>query len=590
MTVSDVIGTGLERNSLEAFGTSRSGWISFAALILVLASLFSILIWFAQRTDDALPEFQRRFEELRNVEARWDTGILALQLGLAANYDNVSDSAKNLKFGLDDLISRAVSTAELKDLSQDLKTYERSIAQKTTLFQQVKASHSMLRNAVSVLPSAISACYKHPDVMANVEDTNKRVSDLITESVNGIMSFLISPTPFLEREVDDRLTRLRSAKKTAPMELAGDLDRLLAQIDVVVRERAKGNRLSLQLNAVATSANADVVIARMRELRTGDQTLKSDLWLAAIALGALLFGAFLGFLHLSSRRFLKLSRDNVVLQQANENVEEQLLQSAKLSALGQMVAGITHEINTPLAYVRAVFELIRERLIDQSALATTDAEFTEDDGHEELVMLLDDGLHGLNEIATLVRTMKNFSRLDKGTIESFSVEDGLESALLLARAQLKYVADVKREFDGVPPIMASPTQLRQVFLNLIINAADAMAVTNRRGTLTLRTFITSSDTVQIQVCDDGAGISEENLAKIFDPFFTTKAVGHGTGMGLSICYRIVENHGGTIAISSKVGKGTVITVTLPRRDVTFASQPDVFHNIDQRPAERHKET
>lgn len=586
MTVYDIIDISADRKPIEQLAASRSGWMSFATLIIALASLLGALIWYAQRPNDALPEFQQRFEDLRNLEARWDTGILALQLGLAANYDNVTAAARDLEFGIGDLMTQATARSDLNGLLEDLKTYQTSIVQKNGLFQQVKASHSMLRNAVSVLPSAIAACYVHPGVLANVDGTNKRVSDLITEGINGVMSFLISPTPFLKREVDDRLTRLRNAAQTAPSGLARDLDRLLAQIDVVVRERAKGNNLSLQLNAVATNANADAVMTHLRELRMGYRALKGGLWLTATFLSALLLATFLGFLYVSSRHFLKLSNDNVVLQQANENVEEKLLQSAKLSALGQMVAGITHEINTPLAYVRAVFELIRERLINESIPVATDAEFAADEGHEELVMLLDDGLHGLNEIATLVRTMKNFSRLDKGAIESFSVEDGLESALLLAKPQLKYVADIKREFDNVPPIMASPTQLRQVFLNLIINAADAMATMNRRGTLTLRTLITSSDTVQIQVCDDGSGISEENLSKIFDPFFTTKVVGHGTGMGLSICYRIVENHGGTIAITSKVGKGTVITITLPRRDVSFAPDAKTLPNSTESAARR----
>jgi signal transduction histidine kinase len=250
------------------------------------------------------------------------------------------------------------------------------------------------------------------------------------------------------------------------------------------------------------------------------------------------------------------------------------MQSAKLSALGQMVAGITHEINTPLAYVKAVFELIKERMLVAPEkivkdVANEDDEEAAREAREELEILLDDGLHGIEEITTLVRTMKNFSRLDKGHIESFSVEEGLESALLIARSELKYVAEVKREFDSVPQIMGSPSQIRQVLLNLVVNAVDAMTAMDRRGILTLRTRITSSDTVQIDVCDNGPGIPEDVIGKIFDPFFTTKPVGQGTGMGLSICYRIVENHGGTITVSSKPGKGTVFTITLPRQGEKF---------------------
>jgi len=129
--------------------------------------------------------------------------------------------------------------------------------------------------------------------------------------------------------------------------------------------------------------------------------------------------------------------------------------------------------------------------------------------------------------------------------------------------------------------MGSPSQLRQVLLNLIVNAADAMKGMDRRGVLTVRTRLTSSDTVQIDVCDNGSGIPEDIAGRIFDPFFTTKAVGEGTGMGLSICYRIIENHGGTIAVNSKPGKGTVFTIVLPRQGEHFSRTEDQMQEPSQ---------
>ncbi|AYM60914.1 hypothetical protein FY134_27285 (plasmid) [Agrobacterium fabrum] len=577
MKISDFIDDASSRSAIQRFASSRRGWMWCVALVVLLSGLLSCLVWYAQRPSQTLPAFQQSFDELRSLEARWNSGILALQLGITPNYDNVTLTARDLEQGLTALTARTASNPELSGLLDKLHQYQSSIGQKNILFQQVKASHAMLRNAVSVLPGVIAECYELPSV--SIEATgNKRVSDLITESVNSVMSFLTAPTPLLQRQVNDRLSRIRDAAQTSDTGLATALKRLLAQIDVVVRERIKGNNLSLQLSAVATDADAKVILEQIRELSIGAEATKRALWLGVILLSAVLFILFLALVYSLSRRFLKLKKDNAMLQQANENVEEQLMQSAKLSALGQMVAGITHEINTPLAYVRAVFELIRERLTSEAAQERV----ADEEAHEEVVMLLSDGLHGLDEIATLVRTMKNFSRLDRGAIEPFSVEEGLESALLLAKPKLKYVADIKRDFDSIPPVMGSPTQLRQVFLNLIVNAADAIASTNRRGTLTLRTLITSSDMVQIDICDDGPGIPEENLSKIFDPFFTTKSVGQGTGMGLSICYRIIENHGGTIAVNSRVGKGSVITLILPRMDASFASvsTPKLSHTSE----------
>lgn len=577
MKISDFVDDVSGRNKIQQFASSRRGWMWCVALVILLSGVLSCLVWYAQRPSPVLPAFQQNFEELRNLEARWNSGILALQLGITPNYDNVTIAAQDLEQGLTDLTRRTASSSELVSLLENLRRYQSSIGQKNVLFQQVKASHAMLRNAISILPGVIAEAYEHPGV-SDEATGNKRISDLITESVNSVMSFLTAPTPLLQKEVNERLSRVHNAAQATETGLANALDRLLAQIEVVVRERIRGNELSLQLNAVATDADAKDILEQVRDISVRTEATKRTLWLGVILLSAALFILFLILVYILSRRFLKLKKDNEMLQQANENVEEQLMQSAKLSALGQMVAGITHEINTPLAYVRAVFELIRERLTSEAAQKQT----IDEEAYEEVVMLLSDGLHGLDEIATLVRTMKNFSRLDRGTIELFSVEEGLESALLLAKPKLKYVADIKRDFDSIPPIMGSPTQLRQVFLNLIVNAADAIASTNRRGTLTLRTLITSSDTVQIDICDDGPGIPEENLSKIFDPFFTTKSVGQGTGMGLSICYRIIENHGGTIAVNSWVGKGSVITLTLPRKDSSFASanNPKLSHTSE----------
>jgi len=406
---------------------------------------------------------------------------------------------------------------------------------------------------------------------------------VITEIISGMTSFTISPSALLLKTVQEKISETQTIAQALPPELANTITRFLVQVEVEIQERQRGNQLMLEVPSVPTSVAADRVESDLQSLVASKAESRSRLWDLTLLLGALLVVAIVAFTMLLWRRFAQLDKDHRVLMQVNENAEEQLMQSAKLSALGQMVAGITHEINTPLAYVRAVFELIKERIVAEPAKFVAGIPDEDDEAtrewREELQILLDDGLHGLDEMATLVRTMKNFSRLDKGSIESFSVEEGIESALLIARPQLKYVADVKREFDAVPAIMGSPSQLRQVLLNLIVNAADAMKGLDRRGLLTVRTRVTSSDTVQIDICDNGSGIPEDIVGRIFDPFFTTKPVGEGTGMGLSICYRIIENHGGTITVNSKAGKGTVFTIILPRQGENFASSDDASVDV-----------
>ncbi len=565
--------------ALRDFFGSKWSWIACTGLVILFAACLTWMVWQMQDPDKTMPDFRARFESARITEARWDKEVLSIQLGIAPNYDSVTEAARDMKIRMAKLAQQTQDHASLAGLSATVDEYKRAIEHKAWLSEQVKASYAMLRNAVSVLPNAISDSYEAQEVLQILPNANKRTADLITEAITSMVSFTISPTPLLHSAMQERNASLRAATRTMPPDLRRTIERFLVQIEVVIAERRRGNDLMLQITSVPTTVAADRIQTVLLSLERANEDRLQRLWGTALLLAALLTLSFTLLVFTLRSRFMKLDNDNRLLVQANQDVEEQLVQSAKLSALGQMVAGITHEINTPLAYVKAVFELIKERLLpehENDVLGDLDEDLSEEtrrEMREELEMLLNDALHGLEEMATLVRTMKNFSRLDKGRIDSFSVEEGIESALLIARPQLKYVADVTREFDGVPTIVGSPSQLRQVILNLIVNAVDAMATLGRRGMLTIRTRLTSLDTVQIDVCDNGPGIPEDVLGRIFDPFFTTKPVGEGTGMGLSICYRIIENHGGTITVSSKPGRGTIFTITLPRQDEKSSAIP-----------------
>jgi signal transduction histidine kinase len=183
-----------------------------------------------------------------------------------------------------------------------------------------------------------------------------------------------------------------------------------------------------------------------------------------------------------------------------------------------------------------------------------------DNAIEELPKLVRDGQYGIGQIAEIVSNLRNFSRLDRKKVDRFSVAEGLESTLSIARHLLKTI-EVTKNFGDVPPITCSPSQLNQVFLNLVTNAAQATE--GRKGEISITTRAPDPEHVEIIVADNGRGIPADALPKIFDPFFTTKEVGKGTGLGLSIAYRIVEAHGGQISVDSKVGTGTRFVVRLP---------------------------
>jgi signal transduction histidine kinase len=259
-----------------------------------------------------------------------------------------------------------------------------------------------------------------------------------------------------------------------------------------------------------------------------------------------------------------------------------------MSSLGQMVAGVAHEINTPLAYVKSSLESVTTQLPELSTLLAdteklltmlqtgdaTESQIGEQFGrvtalaqelrqHEVLDMLnrlVTDGLYGINQISELVSNLKNFSRLDRNKVARFDLREGLENTLQIARNLVKF-KDVRKQYGDIPQVSCSPSQINQVFLNLVTNAAQATPESG--GIIRIVTRRVGDDQVAVDVEDNGHGIPPEVLPKIFDPFFTTKDVGKGTGLGLSIAYKIIQQHGGKISVASEVGKGTRFTVQLP---------------------------
>lgn len=294
----------------------------------------------------------------------------------------------------------------------------------------------------------------------------------------------------------------------------------------------------------------------------------------------------------------ELSSTNQELQKRISELQasqSQLVQTEKMSSLGQMVAGVTHEINTPLAYTRSNTVLVDSQLADINKLveacarqadyllngeALDEDTLAEQISHvavlaqelrqekiiEEMRELLRNNISGLNQIAELVSNLKNFSRLDRQKIASVDLNEGLESVLIIARNELKYKVDLIKDYGDIPQVRCSPSQINQVFLNLIVNAAHAI---EQQGTISLRTR-QQGDFVRVEIEDTGKGIPADIMPHIFDPFYTTKEIGEGTGLGLSIAYQIVQQHNGTIKVDSQPESGTKFVIDLPIESVMDA--------------------
>jgi len=306
-------------------------------------------------------------------------------------------------------------------------------------------------------------------------------------------------------------------------------------------------------------------------------------------------GKYLGMgavMHLLRAMDERLAKQAAELSAALEQLKAsqiRLVQSEKMASLGQMVAGVAHEINTPLGYVKNNIEMMEmffenthevlkncDSLVDallspqiteqelQTKLQAVGAlkETLSASNADDLSRLFGDTHFGVDRISEIVVNLKNFSRLDRAMVGDVDINECLDSALLLARNVLKNKVEVVRQYGRVPRISCMPSQLNQVFLNLFTNAAQAI---EERGRILVKTDA-ESGWLRVTVQDTGKGIPADVLPKIFDPFFTTKPVGQGTGLGLSISYDIVKQHGGEIRVTSQPGKGTRFTVQLPLAD------------------------
>ena len=285
---------------------------------------------------------------------------------------------------------------------------------------------------------------------------------------------------------------------------------------------------------------------------------------------------------LAAKRQLERDKDEqskLIIKLAEAHT--QLLQAEKLASIGQLAAGVAHEINNPIGFVNSnlgtlknyvddllglvdAYQAVEAQLLDspQKELLVAERQRIDLDFlRQDVVDLLAESINGTGRVRRIVQDLRDFSRTGEVTRECVDLHAGLDSTINLLGSELRDKADIVREYGELPPVECSPSQINQVFMNLLVNAAHAIA---GHGTIALRSGCAGVQ-VWISVADTGVGIAADHLAKIFDPFFTTKPVGQGTGLGLSMAYGIIEQHHGRIEVSSQPGQGSCFTIWLPTR-------------------------
>jgi len=259
--------------------------------------------------------------------------------------------------------------------------------------------------------------------------------------------------------------------------------------------------------------------------------------------------------------------------------QSQLLQSEKMAAIGQLAAGVAHEINNPMGfissnlgtlgkYVDRLTEFIGAQTEVIEALEPNEALAGLEQKKKELKLdyiikdikdLINESSDGAGRVKKIVQDLKSFSRVDEEEYRDVDINECIETTINIIWNELKYKCTVKKEYGDIPPTKCYPQQLNQVFMNLLVNASQAI---EKKGEITIKSWL-EDGSINVSISDTGSGIPEENLGKLFEPFFTTKDVGKGTGLGLSITYGIIKKHGGEIKVESQVGKGAAFVVSIP---------------------------
>ena len=577
--------------SMTKSETLQNGLLGIAALALI--GLLAFLYDKTQAVDlKEQNEVLSLLRELKDIGVRWDADVLRAGLQpdstAMAPIDQRAASERVLR-SLADAVKRTPGQAlqaSLPELSQAMRA-------KAQLIEAFQAENSASKLALQRLVT------ESADLGTQIGQLKARPT-----GVEAALSRLAATAPifyWLAQEsqaavMTSALSELDGAKGM-PETFRARTDGLREAANALIAHKAAEKKLEAEIAALTSrlpleklmlSVNRDLeAISQGAELyRVYLIAYAAALLILLAWLGAKLKAANVSLEHRVQERTRELSD---ALQHLKES-EAQLIQSEKMSSLGQMVAGVAHELNTPLAYVKnslgtvagklpelgtALDESSRlltllqagagadpEELTRQFSLVSQQLARLKGQGVvEELTGLVNDGVYGTGQMAEIVGNLKDFSRLDRSKVASFNLNDGLASTLLLAKHLLKSV-QIERQFGDIPAIVCSPSQINQVFLNLITNAAQAME--GGQGTITLTTRA-DGDGVAVEVLDTGKGIPSDVMPKIFDPFFSTKEIGKGTGLGLSISYKIIQQHGGRITVESEPGHGTRFTVVLPAK-------------------------
>lgn len=609
-------------------------FFAVAAAVLLLAALYILSTGLdddAQRRldltlghlKDTSIAIERDARNARNLAVDNTSRLEALSTNLSSSVDQFGQElsgiylvdasvyiafSEQLRSGYNFFSARNQGRIDSKQMTEDFAALDQSavwFTGKTNSFTQSLSVYLNLQTSVSKESRLISQ---------ELRQQGKRLqADTIFQSVQQILSKGLSGSEQDLIQIRKQIASLKQKQAQLPPNQVSRFSNMIAEMHRMVPNRRtmeseleniSSGRFLRQVSNMKERVTRDY-LSRLTTIN--ESRILLNVYTVMLLLVLIYFGARLA----NSYRVLNRSHDELEervqdrtqdLESAYQNLSDsqvQLVQAEKMSSLGQLVAGVMHEINTPLLYIKnntemvstnveefsttmllvkdivetvseadGSSEVLQKQLADLCKVADPE---TIQENLEEISTLAGDTKDGLEQISELVQSLKDFSRLDRANEDRFDVREGLEKTLVITRNMIKGGIEVEKHFEKVPDILCAPSRINQIFINLITNAIQAM---DGKGKLTLSTQLVEH-WVEVVVQDEGCGISEEHISKVLDPFFTTKPVGKGTGLGLSIVNQIVEEHHGIIDISSKPGVGTRIAIRLPQADHDMKEERDV---------------
>jgi signal transduction histidine kinase len=591
-------------------------------LALVLVAVLAFLYVMSQGGDlRRQTQIVTDLRNLKEIDTRWNRDIAAARSDAVNAEPRARDPIARLQPLLDDLASET-GALNNRALTTGVERLRSAFLEKQKLLDQFDQMNQQLRATLKELQAELSGIRQTATRLAETDAKQRQKLSALDGQLAGLNAELlrlyVQPDDNARKAVEGAAANLAQSAEQYPEAIRTPLSGLAQTTAVLLKQEPSATQSAEQLALLPTAPRiTSLNSAYDREFQAiADQKEQFRVYLVFYSAALLVFLAYVMWQLRQS--YGKINQANEALKAANENLEHKvqdrtkelsealkhlkeselmLVQTEKMSSLGQMVAGIVHEINTPLAYVKSSLASVKERLPQVEGLvaecgkllamlergdvpdaelsaqfaraSTLSAKFRAESDAADLAHLANDGLHGIDQIAEIVVNLKNFSRLDRSKLQRFNLNEGIESTLVIARNMVKHKT-VHKQLKDIPLVECSPSQINQVFLNLVTNAAQA--TDDASGEITIASGIAPDAMVRVDVSDNGHGIPAAILSKIFDPFFTTKDVGQGTGLGLAIAYKIVQEHGGRIEVKSTVGKGTTFSVFLPVK----AAQPQAL--------------